>query len=415
VRLKIILGLSLVLTVAGAAPGAQEKSRPAPPLPSLKRDSEKKREPGEAQGREENVDPDDEEEVVRVETALVTCDVLVHDAQGKYVAGLGAGDFIVTEDNRPQRISTFTLGGDVRRPRTIVLIIDHSGSQLPYIKTSVEAAKALMDQLNPLDLMAIVTDDVEVLADFTTDKAELKKKLDSLRKKGPYLGRLGRSRQYSALMATMNKLSAEERLRPIIIFQTDGDELSELRPVSAYPPPGWVKVPADDDKGFSITDLSAAVLKSRATIYTVIPGVRFVGIPPGEHLGRAKTVLESEYAAVAEILRGPDEKRRPPFNKKELSEERLRRTAEMMLWQQTALGGLAAVSGGWTDFLEEPGQAADLYGRILSDINRRYVIGYQPTNKERDGKLRRVRVEVRGHPEYVVWGRRSYYAPERGK
>ncbi len=412
-RLKIIFCLSLVLTVAGAAPGAQDKSRPAQPPSSLKSDSQKKTEAGERQGLEDKSDPDDEE-VVRVETALVTSDVLVHDAQGKYVGGLGAGDFIITEDNQPQRISTFTLGGDVRRPRTIVLIIDHSGSQLPYIKTSVEAAKALMDQLNPLDLTAIVTDDVEVLADFTTDKAELKKKLDSLRKKGPYLGRLGRSRQYSALMATMNKLSAEERLRAIIIFQTDGDELSELRPVAAYPPPDWVKAPADD-KGFSITDVSAAVLKSRATIYTVIPGVRFVGIPPGEQLGRAKTVLESEYAAVAEILRGPDEKRRPPFNKKDVSEERLRRTAEMMLWQQTALGGLAAVSGGWTDFLEEPGQAAELYGRILADINRRYVIGYQPTNKERDGKLRRVRIEVRGHPEYVVWGRRSYYAPERGK
>ncbi len=409
---KLIICLSLVLTAAGAAPGTQDKSRPAQPLPSLKRDSQKKIEPGEPQGRDENVDPDDED-VVRVDTALVTCDVLVNDPQGKYVGGLGAGDFIVNEDNQPQRISTFTLGGDVRRPRTIVLIIDHSGSQLPYIKTSVEAAKALMDQLNPLDRMAIVTDDVEVLADFTTDKAELKKKLDSLRKEGPYLGRLGRSRQYSALMATMNKLSVEERLRPIIIFQTDGDELSELRPVAAYPPPAWVKVPAD--KGFSITDVSAAVLKSRATIYTVIPGVRFVGIPPGEQLGRAKTVLESEHAAVAEILRGPDEKRRPRFNKNDVSEEKLSRTAEMMLWQQTALGGLAAVSGGWTDFLEEPGQAAEVYRRILSDINRRYVIGYQPTNKERDGKLRRLRIEVRGHPEYVVWGRKSYYAPERGK
>lgn len=408
---KIIICLSLVVTVAGAGPGAQDKSRPAPPLPSLKRDSPKKTEPGEPQGREENVDPDDEE-VVRVDTALVTSDVLVHDPQGKYVGGLGEGDFVVTEDNRPQRISTFTLGGDVRRPRTIVLIIDHSGSQLPYIKTSVEAAKTLVEQLNPLDRMAIVTDDVEVLADFTTDKAELKKKLNSLRKEGPYLGRLGRSRQYSALMATTNKLSVEERLRPIIIFQTDGDELSELRPVAAYPPPAWVKAPAD--KGFSITDVSAAVLKSRATIYTVIPGVRFVGVPPGEQLGRAKTVLESEDAAVAELLRGPDEKRRPRFNKN-LSEERLRRTAEMMLWQQTALGGVTAVSGGWTDFLEEPGQAAEVYGRILSDINRRYVIGYQPTNKERDGKLRRVRIEVRGHPEYVVWGRKSYYAPERGK
>ena len=41
----------------------------------------------------------------------------------------------------------------------------------------------------------------------------------------------------------------------------------------------------------------------------------------------------------------------------------------------------------------------------------RYVVGFYPANKERDGKRRRVQVEVRGHPEYTVWGRKSYYAP----
>jgi hypothetical protein len=54
-----------------------------------------------------------------------------------------------------------------------------------------------------------------------------------------------------------------------------------------------------------------------------------------------------------------------------------------------------------------------VYARILADINRRYVIGYYPSNKELDGKLREVRVEVRGHPEYAVQGRRSYYAVSR--
>jgi hypothetical protein len=48
----------------------------------------------------------------------------------------------------------------------------------------------------------------------------------------------------------------------------------------------------------------------------------------------------------------------------------------------------------------------------LSDINRRNVIGYYSTNKEHDGKRRKVNVEVRGHPEYTVMGRKSYLAPE---
>lgn len=79
---------------------------------------------------------------------------------------------------------------------------------------------------------------------------------------------------------------------------------------------------------------------------------------------------------------------------------------------QTALVDMASLTGGWADFLEEPSQAGGIYERILSDMNRRYVIGYYPANKARDGKRRRVSIEVRGHPEYLVKGRRSYYAPD---
>jgi hypothetical protein len=44
-------------------------------------------------------------------------------------------------------------------------------------------------------------------------------------------------------------------------------------------------------------------------------------------------------------------------------------------------------------------------------MNRRYIIGYYPTNKEHDGTRRTVKIGVRGHPEYVVLARKSYYAP----
>ncbi len=45
------------------------------------------------------------------------------------------------------------------------------------------------------------------------------------------------------------------------------------------------------------------------------------------------------------------------------------------------------------------------------DMNNRYVIGYYPTNKTHDGKRRTIKIEVRGHPEFVVWGRKVYFAP----
>jgi hypothetical protein len=74
---------------------------------------------------------------------------------------------------------------------------------------------------------------------------------------------------------------------------------------------------------------------------------------------------------------------------------------------------LGKVTGGGIDFLEEPSQAADIYSKIFSDINRRYVIGYYPSNQAHDARRRRkVVVKVRGHPEYEVWGRKSYFPPD---
>jgi hypothetical protein len=80
------------------------------------------------------------------------------------------------------------------------------------------------------------------------------------------------------------------------------------------------------------------------------------------------------------------------------------------LRQQLALAGVAKLTGGWAEFLEEPEQAAGIYDRILAGIEGRYILTYYPTNTRRDGKLRRVEIKVRNHPEYAIWGKKSYYA-----
>jgi hypothetical protein len=79
---------------------------------------------------------------------------------------------------------------------------------------------------------------------------------------------------------------------------------------------------------------------------------------------------------------------------------------------QRALVDLAKLSGGWAEFLETKSQTATIYNRILADLSLRYIIGYYPTNKAHDGKRRRIAIEVKGHPEYIITSRKSYYAPE---
>jgi hypothetical protein len=120
----------------------------------------------------------EQDDVIRINTDLVTCDVLVVDPHGNVVRGLTANDFTITEDGQPQQVGHFLLGDNISVPRTIVLIFDYSGSQRPFLRNSVDAAKLMVDKLAPLDRMAIVTDDVELLIDFTADKKKLRRSLN---------------------------------------------------------------------------------------------------------------------------------------------------------------------------------------------------------------------------------------------
>jgi VWFA-related protein len=343
----------------------------------------------------------DSDTVIRVETSLAVFEVLALDKKGRAVSGLSKDDFIVTEDGAPQEVASLSPGDGSTVPRSIVLIIDYSGSQFPFIENSVAAAKTFVDKLKPNDRMAIVTDDVALLVDFTRDKGKLKDGLDSLRKKAKS-GRPGRSEQYSALLATLKELVGGVE-RPIIIFQTDGDELGRLRNLNNPPPGEDIPVTVRDQfKEYSLQDIYTTAEKTRTTIYAVIPGIRFAEVPPEKHVERARTLFEKLFQSRQEWngWRRPA----PTF------EDYLRSRAQTILRQQLALAGVAKLTGGWVEYLEEPEQAAGIYDRILAGIERRYILTYYPTNTKRDGKLRRVEIKARNHPEYVIWGKKSYYA-----
>lgn len=363
------------------------------------------------------------EDVIRIDTELVVCDLLIRDAQGRLVETLAQDDFVLSEDGRPQNISHFSRGNPGDVDRTIVLIIDYSASQSPYIHNSTEAAKILVNNLGPKDRMAIVTDDVELKVDFTTNKAALKNALDDLKDRALVQRKFGRSEQFTALMATVRELFSSEDFRRIVIFQTDGDEFFLLQPPDLY---GYTSVPrphagasekekrkaeekvtkalsklrpARPVREFGLGDIHTAAEKSRATIYSVIPGYRLAGVLEDDLLRSARNHFEA-------FLPGQGDKPSESFPNKLLLQ-----AAEPWAKFQRAVSSVSEKTGGFTQFLERPDQANDIYSYILSDLNRRYVIGYYPTNKTRDGKRRSVSIEVRNHPEYVVEGRKAYYAP----
>jgi VWFA-related protein len=364
---------------------------------SLKRFTRDVRDP--SAGMEKSKDTDQPDDVVRLNTLLTQLDVTVTDANGsRFITGLTKDDFIVLEDGNLQQIDTLTLGDDTEKmPRSIVLIFDRSGSLLPYLDESIKAATALVDQLAPFDEMAIVTDDVKLIAGFTRDKKLLKSKLDSLRDAAKK-GWRGRSLQFSALLATLKDLIDAEKKRPIIIFQTDGDEEHNLQdPPHAGSTASGV---------YYMSDIYKEIQRSRVKIYTLIPGEKLSGVSESELLEKGRRLVRGYGEAYEKYYKPHDQRAEEP----QIPDKVVRLIAESHARGQDAAARAAELAGGWTSFFEKPSQAAEAYGRILSDISHQYVIDYYPTNKERDGRLRKVRVEVRGHPEFVVHGRQSYYA-----
>ncbi|MGI8656837.1 MAG: VWA domain-containing protein [Pyrinomonadaceae bacterium] len=393
-------------------------------------------------------------DAIRVETLLAVSDISVTDAGGRrFITGLGKDGFVVAEDGHPQQIST--LADDTAcLPRSIVLILDRSQSQLPYLDASIEAAKKLVNQLTLTDEMAIVTDDVQLVVDFTKNKKQLKEALDSLKKLSIngfhsrslqwrccinlYIAVSGlkfdgsstiyghktlfmqQSRlQFSALLATLRELTGKKEL-PVIIFQTDGDEVERLGGNA------FIQRAQPQQKSYSMADVYAAAEKSRVKIYTVIPSDKLIGLSPEETAERVRLMNEKSRRAQEKYPDMWEGHRRlpPPADTNATSKQndavtsaRLAMMKQTMMMHfadfwvkgQEAAAHVADLTGGFTSFLEKPEQAKDIYARILADIDHRYIIGYYPTNKARDGRLRKVHIEIRNHPEYIVHGRESYY------
>ncbi|MEK7723283.1 MAG: hypothetical protein AAB336_02960, partial [Acidobacteriota bacterium] len=67
----------------------------------------------------------DDDEIIKVETNLVTIPVTVLDRDGRFVSGLQQNDFQIFEDGTQQKIEYFA---SLEQPFTVVLLLDVSNS-----------------------------------------------------------------------------------------------------------------------------------------------------------------------------------------------------------------------------------------------------------------------------------------------
>jgi Ca-activated chloride channel homolog len=115
---------------------------------------------------------DGEDEVIKIETNLITMPVSVLDRDGRFVSGLEQRDFRIFENGIEQKVDYFQ---SVEQPFTVVLMIDVSPSTAFRIDEIHSAAVTFVNQLRENDrVMVIAFDDtVRVLCRPTNNKRTL--------------------------------------------------------------------------------------------------------------------------------------------------------------------------------------------------------------------------------------------------
>ncbi|HEX7177715.1 MAG TPA: VWA domain-containing protein [Pyrinomonadaceae bacterium] len=226
----LLLLASLVVTAAFAPAGlAQSRARrvgqsqPTATTPAPQPRTPSAQTPGTADGaRDRQVQEEvGDDEVVRVESTLVTIPVSVLDRDGRFIPALGKDDFRIIEDGVEQQVAYFAT---VESPFTVALVLDTSGSTQFRLEDIQSAATAFVDQLRPDDRVLVVSfdDEIRFLSEATSDRRQLR---DAIRRTRPG----GGTRLYDAFDAVIKQRLASVEGRKAIVLFTDGVDTSSKR------------------------------------------------------------------------------------------------------------------------------------------------------------------------------------------
>lgn len=162
------------------------------------------------------------EDVVRVDTNLVSIPVTVMDHAGKFITDLRREDFRVYENGVEQQVAFFA---PVEQPFTVVLLLDTSPSTRFKLRDIQDAAIAFIDQLRPEDRAVGVSfnSQLRVLNKMMRDREGLRKAIRNISiGPGTYL--------YATVDVMLNRLFRRIPGRKALVVFTDGVDTLFLPP-----------------------------------------------------------------------------------------------------------------------------------------------------------------------------------------
>lgn len=299
---------------------------------------------------------------IAVEVPVVTIDVVATTSHGDILTGLKKENFRVFEDGVPQTISNF---GPTDAPITIVMLMEFS-SRGYYDWFAYQAkywADAFFPNLHQKDWVALVTFDMNSRVDV-----DFTQNKDEVRDAiyHLYFPGFSESNVFDAVLSTVDRMKDIKTKKSILLLATGVDT-------------------------FSKHTLDQTLKQLRQTDVTIFS----VGLDrPYTNFLDAHGALGSSHL---NYLQG---------------ENQLRTFSQM--------------TGGYAWFPQFDGEIPDIFRSVAAFLRNQYSLSYTPTNRTRDGKFRKVKVELvnpDGTPFVIldkkgkklktqVYSREGYVAPK---
>lgn len=293
--------------------------------------------------------PTGQEPTIRREVHVVNVFATVRDKNKRIIADLKQEDFRIFEDNKEEKVAFFSR--ETSLPITLGLLIDTSGSERNRLMAEQEAAtRFLMRVMRKGDEAMVISFDLDVdlLSDFTEDRARLERAIRRARigaagaggvvTPGPFptSSAPNGTHFYDAIyLACMDKLVSEAGRKALVIITDAEDFGSKLR-------------------------LEEAI----------------------EAAQRTDTVVHIL------LVRDPGQGSRPDIAKKIVDE-----------------------TGGRLIEVSSEKKLEEAFDQISDELRSQYTLGYYPSNASRDGGYRKIKVET-AHRDFKVLARKGYYPPK---
>jgi len=370
--------------------------------------------------------------VLRAQSEIVRIDVEVTDKSGKPIKGLREDQFTVTDNGKPQKISSFSYsdiesiatagpenakpvvipvdGGpasaaqsvsdEVRDRRMIVLFFDLTSMEPDDITRAHDAAvKFLAKQMTPADLVSVVvfSSQVSVLANFTNNRAALDKAVAQIlpgaasqladqqyaaAQNGEYDVQQDTQAAYTPDQTEFNVFNTDQKL---IAIESITNVLAAIPGRKALVEfTGGITQTGEENRA-ELTAATDAANRADVSIYSIDARGMFA-TPPGGDVTTAAATGTSMFSG-ASVYHQTDQRED----------------------SRDTLATLSTDTGGRAFF--DLGDLSDAFPKIEQDNGGYYLVGYNlPADVKHDGRWRAVAVKVKAPGAHVRY-RNGYYAP----